>query len=689
MQKKIASKERFETLDSELKKLIEEQASIGNVLKELKEKKATKEEIEPHKKKMAVLKKEVEKKALEKQNENPEILHVNRGEFEEVMTRRFFYIPSFEIYGGCAGFYDYGPSCCAIKDNIINLWKNHFIIEENLLELSTSNLTIERVFEVSGHVSKFSDFMVDDLDAHDHKRADKLIKETIDERLKDPKLSNEKQEEYKNILIDVESYKADELDAVIKNLEIKTPSGKDYSPAYPFNLMFSTKIGPTGKLVGYLRPELAQGIFLNFKRLLNYNNGQMPFGSAVIGQAFRNEISPRAGLLRVREFALAEIEYFINPEDKSFKKFKYVKDVKLSFFPRENQMKKTGVIELTIEDALKKGILNNETHAYFIGRTYEFVIACGLLPDGIRFRQHLATEMAHYATDCWDCELLTSYGWIECVGLADRSAYDLSVHAKATNEDLTAFEPYKEPIIQHVLEYSEKKGGIGKAFGKEAKKVQEFLKSLTEEEMKVYQKDFEEKKEKDITVDGKTYKITDKMCEFKVVKKSIGGKSYIPSVIEPSFGIGRIIYAVLEHAYWVREDEEKEKKQKKKGEKEIERTVLSLTPEISPFKAAILPLQKDSKFDDHIEKIRKKLTSHGISYRIDDSNVKIGRRYARTDEIGIPFGITIDFDSLTNDDYTLRDRDSCTQIRAKLEDIVRIIQQLVLKESTWDNSNSK
>ena len=449
--------------------------------------------------------------------------------------------------------------------------------------------------------------------------------------------------------------------------------------------MFSTKIGPTGKLVGYLRPELAQGIFLNFKRLLNYNNGNMPFGAAVIGQAFRNEISPRAGLLRVREFSLAEIEYFINPEDKTFKKFKNIKNLKVSFFPRESQMNKTGVIEMTIGDALEKGILNNETHAYFIGRTYQFVISCGLIPDGIRFRQHLATEMAHYATDCWDCELLTSYGWIECVGLADRSAYDLSVHAKATNEDLTAFEPYKEPIVYHVLEFSEKKGGIGKSFGKDSKKIQEFLKSSSEEQMKIYQKDLEEKKETEIKIEEQTFKITDKMCEFKMVKKIEGGKSYIPSVIEPSFGIGRIIYAVLEHAYWVREDEEKEKKSKKKGEKEIERTVLSLTPEISPFKAAILPLQKDSKFDDHIEKIRKKLTSHGISYRLDDSNVKIGRRYARTDEIGIPFGITIDFDSVTNDDYTLRDRDSCTQIRAKLDDIVRIIQQLVLSETTWDN----
>jgi glycyl-tRNA synthetase len=250
---------------------------------------------------------------------------------------------------------------------------------------------------------------------------------------------------------------------------------------------------------------------------------------------------------------------------------------------------------------------------------------------------------------------------------------------------LTAFEPYKEPIVHEVLEYTEIKGGIGKAFNKDAKKVQDYLKALTEEQMKEFQNELTEKKSKEITIEEKSYTITDKMCEFKLTKKIEGGKYYVPNVIEPSFGIGRIIYAILEHAYWVRDDDLKDKKKKAKGDKDIERSVLSLTPEISPFKAAILPLQRDSQFDDHIEKIRKKLTSYGISYRLDDSSVKIGRRYARCDEIGIPFGITIDYDSLTNDDYTLRDRDSCTQIRVKLEDIVKVIQQLVSNETTWDS----
>src|SRR3989338_6234109 len=197
--------------------------------------------------------------------------------------------------------------------------------------------------------------------------------------------------------------------------------------------MFQTSIGPTGKETGYMRPELAQGIFVNFGRLLEQNGGRMPFGGASIGRAFRNEISPRQGLLRVREFTLAEIEFFVNPDNKDHERFDEVKDVKLNLWPRAPQMEGDHrYFSLTVGEAVGRGIIANQTLGYYLARCHLFLLASGAKPQFLRFRQHLANEMAHYACDCWDAELLTSYGWIECVGNADRAAYDLTVHMRKT-----------------------------------------------------------------------------------------------------------------------------------------------------------------------------------------------------------------------------------------------------------------
>ena len=159
-----------------------------------------------------------------------------------------------------------------------------------------------------------------------------------------------------------------------------------------------------------MRPETAQGIFVNFKRLLEFNNGKLPFAGAQIGKAFRNEISPRSGLLRVREFEMAEIEHFVDPDKKNdFQKFGTVSDYKILFYSACNQMDGNPPVEMSVSEAVKSGVVANETLAYYIARIHMFLLKMGVAKDKLRFRQHMSNEMAHYACDCWDAECKTSY----------------------------------------------------------------------------------------------------------------------------------------------------------------------------------------------------------------------------------------------------------------------------------------
>jgi len=233
--------------------------------------------------------------------------------------------------------------------------------------------------------------------------------------------------------------------------------------------------------LSFLRPETAQGHFLNFSRLLDYNNGRVPFASAQIGRSFRNEISPRAGLLRVREFTMAEIEHFVDPENKSHPRFKEVRDTKLVMLNRDIQLQgSTQTVEMTIGEAVDKGIVANETLGYFMARIYLYLLKIGINPQRLRFRQHMANEMAHYATDCWDAEIQNSYGWTECVGCADRAAYDLTVHSQKTGHALVVRESLKEPIVTEREVPVFNKKVFGKTFKQNAGPIQSHIESLDE-----------------------------------------------------------------------------------------------------------------------------------------------------------------------------------------------------------------
>ncbi|XP_075480096.1 glycine--tRNA ligase, mitochondrial 1-like [Primulina tabacum] len=589
------------------------------------------------------------------------------------LERRLFYIPSFKIYRGVAGLYDYGPPGCAVKSNVLAFWRQHFVLEENMLEVDCPCVTPEVVLKASGHVDKFTDLMVKDEKTGTCYRADHLLKDYCKEKLeKEPNLSAEKTEELKHVLATLDDLSALELGAKIKGYGITAPDTKNaLSDPYPFNLMFQTSIGPSGVSPGYMRPETAQGIFVNFKDLYYYNGNKLPFAAAQIGQAFRNEISPRQGLLRVREFTLAEIEHFVDPEDKSHPKFSEVAKLEFLMFPREDQVSGRSARRIPIGEAVSKGIVNNQTLGYFIGRVYLFLTQLGIDKDRLRFRQHLANEMAHYAADCWDAEIECSYGWIECVGIADRSAYDLRAHTDKSGVDLVAHEKFPEPREVEKLVIVPAKKELGLAFKGGQKMVVEALEAMDEKEAMEMKQTLESKGEAEFRVCTLDKVVTIKSTMVSISKKNIKEhqRVFTPSVIEPSFGIGRIIYCLYEHSFYTRSSRD--------GDEQM--NVFRFPPLIAPIKCTVFPLVQNQQYEDVAKDIAKSLTATGISYKIDITGTSIGKRYARTDELGVPFAVTVDSTS----SVTVRERDSKQQIRVNVDEVASVIKEVTDGVSTW------
>ncbi|KMS95668.1 hypothetical protein BVRB_006030 [Beta vulgaris subsp. vulgaris] len=589
------------------------------------------------------------------------------------LERKLFFVPSFKIYGGVAGLYDYGPPGCAVKQNVLAFWRQHFVLEENMLEVDCPCVTPEVVLKASGHVDKFTDLMVKDEKTGTCFRADHLLKDFCKETLeKDLSLSAEKVAELKHILAVLDEFSSEELGAKIKEFGITAPDTKNpLSDPYPFNLMFQTSIGPSGVSSGFMRPETAQGIFVNFKDLYYYNGNKLPFAAAQIGQAFRNEISPRQGLLRVREFTLAEIEHFVDPQDKSHRKFREVANLEFLMFPRELQVSGQSAKRMVLGDAVSKGTVNNETLGYFIGRVYLFLTSLGIDKERLRFRQHLANEMAHYAADCWDAEIECSYGWIECVGIADRSAYDLRAHTDKSGVALVAHEKFAEPREVEKVVITPIKKDLGLAFKGNQKMVVEALEAMDEKEAMEMKANLESKGEVEFNVCtlGKNVTITNKMVTIKKEKKKEHQRVFTPSVIEPSFGIGRIIYCLYEHSFYTRTS--------KGGDEQL--NVFRFPPLVAPIKCTVFPLVQNQQYEEVAEQIVKSLTAAGISHKIDTTGTSIGKRYARTDELGVPLAITVDSTS----SVTVRERDSKQQIRVNVNEVASVIKEVTEGQSTW------
>lgn len=253
---------------------------------------------------------------------------------------------------------------------------------------------------------------------------------------------------------------------------------------------------------------------------------------------------------------MAEIEHFVDPSEKDHPKFQNVADLHLYLYSAKAQVSGQSAQKMRLGDAVEQGVINNSVLGYFIGRIYLYLIKVGVSPDKLRFRQHMENEMAHYACDCWDAESKTSYGWIEIVGCADRSCYDLSCHARATKVPLVAEKPLKEPKTVNIVQFEPNKGAVGKAYKKDAKLVMEYLAICDECYITEMEKTLNEKGEFTIETEGKTFQLTKDMVNVKRFQKTLHVEEVVPNVIEPSFGLGRIMYTVFEHTFHVREGDE-------------------------------------------------------------------------------------------------------------------------------------
>jgi len=554
----------------------------------------------------------------------------------DLAKRRGFIWPTSECYGAVAGFIDYGPLGAMMKRRVENIWRDFYVIREGYYEIECPTIAQEAVFIASGHVKGFSDKMCQCPHCREYLRADHVA-----EGGNIPNPSIMKNEELADA---IKSCKCPACEEVLGSVEV-----------FNFNLMFSTTIGPGSQRTGYLRPETAQGMFVDFSRLLRFYRDKLPFGAVQIGKSYRNEISPRQGMIRLREFTQAEAEIFVHPDEKNHHpSFRRYADYHMPLLTHVRQQKGEDPVEISMQEAVDTGIIANEYVAYFVALTHELLVTIGIKPERLRFRQHLPDERAHYAIDCWDAEVYSRrFGWVETVGIADRTDYDLNAHAKQSGTPMTVFIQYDEPKKIERRRIIPNMSVLGKQYRTKAKAIFNALMTAMPTPDGA-----------DIEVDGEKIHIPANLFEVRDEVIDIRGEDIVPHVIEPSYGIDRMCYAVLEQAY----DEDIAD-----GEA---RTVMHLSPNVAPVQVAVFPLMTRDGLDTIAHEITRTFHKKGILAEYDDSGA-IGRRYRRQDEIGTPFAITVDYDTKENDTVTLRDRDSMKQVRITIAKLPETIGALV------------
>ena len=472
----------------------------------------------------------------------------------DISRRRGIVYPSFEIYGGVSGFIDYGPVGSRIKQNVENLIRKFYVIDEGFFEVQCPTLSPEQVWIASGHVQNFKDFMTECLKCGEPYRADHLVAEALNKK--------------------VEGLGIAELQQLIVENNIACPKCKGrLDKVYHYNLMFQTFVGPgKGKITSYLRPETAQTTYLAFRRLWEFARKKLPFGVLQIGRSFRNEISPRQLMIRLREFNQAEVQCFVDPENKETKRFSELAGMTVKV------TSKNGDCETTLQKLVEEKIVKVQMIAYYLGKSIRLFSAMGINPARLQLRQHEETERAFYSSDTWDVEYVSpSLGRIELVGIADRTDYDLKAHMQLSKQDMTV---------------------------------------------------------------------------------NIEGRKFIPHVIEIAYGIDRPIYCLLESCY----------------REEADRVIFTFTKDIAPYTAGVFPLVSKDGIPEKAMEVFKMLRDAGL-YAFYDESGSIGKKYARADEIGVPYCITIDYDTLKDDSVTLRERDSKSQKRIKIQELTQELQK--------------
>jgi len=482
----------------------------------------------------------------------------------DVAKRRGFFWQSALVYGGLAGFWDYGHLGTLVKRRFENLWRSYFLgLDDNFYEVSTSLVMPEPVFKASGHLSHFVDPIVKCSKCGNAERADQLLEQELKQSF--------------------EGVASAEMDAVIKKHNIRCPKCKgQLESAGELNMMFPLKVGVGKEAVAYLTPETAQGAYLNFLQEFECLRRKLPMGLAIVGKAFRNEISPRNALIRMREFTQAELQIFFDPDAiGKHERFAEVAKYKLLVYPVTNR--KSGKIDEVSCEELAKGL--PQFYVYHMARVQQFYLDVLMLPKKLfRFRELDKEEKAFYNKYHWDVELcLESMGWEEVAGVHYRTDHDLAGHQQVSKQKMVV---------------------------------------------------------------------------------NVDGKDVLPHVLELSFGVDRNVYAFLELSY----------------KEEKERTIITFPKLIAPFDAGVFPLVNKDGLPEKAREIQRMLEQAGLIVFFDGSG-SIGRRYRRTDEIGVAAGITIDYDSLKGADVTLRDSATMDQVRVPVKDLVAALRRFQSGES--------
>ncbi len=477
----------------------------------------------------------------------------------DLLVHKAFIIPSCEVYGGIGGFYDFGPLGTRVKQRMLSAWRDWCLRQEGFFEIDGSVVVRKEVLVASGHVKSFIDPMVKCGKCQEAFRADHLIEEQLKRN--------------------VEGTSVEGMNKILSKSKVFCPSCGTRLPAAieEFHMMFPLSVGAGKKMIeGYLRPETAQTIFIDFPKIFKATREKLPLGIAQLGRSFRNEISPRQGLIRLREFEQLEIEIFLDPE-------------KIDEVAGWEKLKGTAVTlrkvdggdEIaSVEALLGKRLIPNKYVAYWLAKEalfYEKVL--GIPSDKFRFRFLGPDETPFYSKGNIDMEVSTDYGWKETIGNAYRTDHDLGTHAKSSGKDFA------------------------------------------------------------VTVDG---------------------KKFVPHVVEPSWGLQRMFYAALEHAY-------------RPKDRDREWAWFALPAWLAPYDVNVFSLVKKDGLSEKAEEVNSTLSAAGLSTFCDHSG-SIGKRYARADEMGVPCCVTIDYQTKEDGTVTVRDRDTMKQVRVGMAYLAAMIR---------------
>ena len=352
---------------------------------------------------------------------------------QELADQRGLFFPSAEIHSPPSGFWDFGHLGAVLRRKIIDLWRKEVVRKTDSLEIEGCLLLPKKNFEASGHLEGFVDPLIQCKKCHKIFRADKLIEEKTKKSIP-------------------EALDTSDFNKLVKKFKIHCPECKgSLASVKKFNMMIGASIGPLSKeLNAYLRPETCQNIFTAFQKIYKTSRVSLPLGVSQVGRAFRNEISPRQGLIRTREFTQLETEVFFNVKKiNNVPEFDKYKNKKL----RLKLLGKDKTEPLTLEQAVKKKIISGKLVGYYLAVTQEFFEKAGLVPKDFRFRELENKAKAFYSRETWDFEVKTSIGWLELVACNYRTDFDLSSHSKVSGTDLSVVED-EEKFVPHVFEIS-------------------------------------------------------------------------------------------------------------------------------------------------------------------------------------------------------------------------------------------